>query len=188
MAEPSTSPTLLNLARDGNGEAWTRLVQIYGPLVYRWSRGLGLQPSDASDAMQDTMTSVSKDLSRYDPGVGSGKFRGWLWTITRRRIADLQRRQDGAELLGSRAERLVDESLQQPPTDADSDEVGVLHRAVLTFRPRYDSNTWRAFWMTVIDGRNCEDVAKDLGLTRWAVYKARSRILNRLRQDLDGFF
>ncbi len=186
MIEPSTSPTLLNLARRGNGEAWTRLVQIYGPLIYRWSRGSGLQPADAADAMQDTLASVSKDLTRYDPSVASGKFRGWLWTITRRRIADLRRRQDDAHLLGSMAGDLVELQLEQPPTDGDTDDAGILQRAVLTYRQRYDSNTWQAFWMTVVEGRKCDDVAKDLGLSRWAVYKARSRILQRLRQDLDG--
>lgn len=187
MTEPSTSPTLLLLARQGNQDAWTRLVQIYGPLVYRWSRGLGLQAADAADAMQDTMASVLKDLDRFDPQTASGKFRGWLWTITRRRIADLQRRRDDARLMGSAAEKVRDDELHSPPTDKTSDDADVLQRAVLAYRDRYDIKTWKAFWMTVVEGRQCDDVAADLGMSRWAVYKARTRMLQRLRMDLEGF-
>lgn len=158
-----------------------------------------MQPADAADAMQDTMISVSNDLDRYDPQIASGKFRGWLWIITRRRIADLRRRQDTVGLLGSAVGSLIQrtsaESMSSkpshdladdPPTDEASDEVGLLHRAVLTYRHRYDATTWKAFWMTVVEGRQVTDVAADLGLSRWAVYKARSRILQRLRQDLDA--
>lgn len=187
MIEPSTSPTLLNQARRGDREAWSRLVQIYGPLVYRWARRLGLQSADASDAMQETLASVSKDLRKFDSMTASGKFRGWLWTITRRRIADLQRRRQDIALLGSSARQIEVGDSDRPPTDADSDDAGVLQRAVLSYRDRYDIKTWKAFWMTVVEGRNCGDVAKDLGVSKWAVYKARSRILTRLRAELGDF-
>ncbi|HBE71671.1 MAG TPA: sigma-70 family RNA polymerase sigma factor [Planctomycetaceae bacterium] len=187
MNEPSTSPTLLLLARAGDAQAWNRLVQIYGPLVYRWSRGLGLQAADAADAMQETLSSVSKDLGRFDPQTASGKFRGWLWTITRRRIADLQRRRDDIVLIGSVAGQITDDAFTDPPTEAASDDAGVLQRAVLAYRDRYDAKTWQAFWQTVVEGNSPEGVAKRLGVSRWTVYKARARILNRLRTDLEGF-
>jgi DNA-directed RNA polymerase specialized sigma24 family protein len=38
----------------------------------------------------------------------------------------------------------------------------------------------------VIDGRAPADVAEELGMTRQALYKAKSRVLRRLRHDLDG--
>ena len=198
MTDPSTSPTLLNLARAGNTQAWSRMVQIYGPLVYQWARGGGLQAADAADAMQETMVSVSRDLSKFDPQTASGKFRGWLWTITQRRIADLRRSRPDVALLGSSAARvevsgehtpLGDTPLgdSMPPGDPGRDDAGVLQRAVLAYRDRYDIKTWKAFWMTVVEGRDCGDVAADLGVTKWAVYKARTRILTRLRSELEGF-
>ena len=55
LIEPSTPYSLLLAARDGQPEAWNRLVHLYGPLVYRWSRRAGLQSSDAADITQDVM-------------------------------------------------------------------------------------------------------------------------------------
>ena len=52
-------------------------------------------------------------------------------------------------------------------------------------RNRFEKSTWQAFWRTVIDGVSTEEVAEELGLSRWAVYKARSRVLQLLRSELD---
>jgi RNA polymerase sigma-70 factor (ECF subfamily) len=48
----------------------------------------------------------------------------------------------------------------------------------------FEARTWQAFRRVVIDGQRPADVAADLGLTRNAVYLARSRILRRLREVL----
>ncbi len=43
---------------------------------------------------------------------------------------------------------------------------------------------WQAFWRVTVGGSFPEDVAKDLGISVNAVYKAKSRILRRLREEL----
>lgn len=184
LAEPSTHLTLLQRANRGDSSAWKRMVQIYSPLVYSWARRGGLQSADAADVVQETMASVSRDLEKYDPDVASGKFRGWLRTITRRRIADLLRSADEAATMGSQAGHLVDDVENLQLDEEETDTGGVLQRAVLVYRDRYDSKTWRAFWMTVVEGRPIDATAEQLGLSKWAIYKARSRILHRLRRDL----
>ncbi len=42
--------------------------------------------------------------------------------------------------------------------------------------------TWQAFWRTAIDDQPGKQVAGDLGLTVAAVYRARSRVLARLKE------
>ncbi|MEJ7595622.1 MAG: hypothetical protein WKF77_29280 [Planctomycetaceae bacterium] len=44
--------------------------------------------------------------------------------------------------------------------------------------------TWKAFWMTAVEERAAETVASELGLTTGAVYIARSRVLARLRDEV----
>ena len=44
--------------------------------------------------------------------------------------------------------------------------------------------TWNAFWMTAIQEQTVEVVASELGLTTGAVYIARSRVLARLRDEV----
>ena len=48
----STSSSLLMRVKGRDPDAWQRLVNLYGPLVYRWAREAGLQDSDAADVMQ----------------------------------------------------------------------------------------------------------------------------------------
>ena len=50
-------------------------------------------------------------------------------------------------------------------------------------RPR----TWRAFWMSSVDGLAIPAVAERLGMTVGGVYIARSRIVARLREKAESF-
>lgn len=187
MIEPSTPYSLLLAARDGRPEAWNRFVHLYGPLIYRWIRRAGLQSSDAADVTQDVLMSVSKDLVRFDPNRPDVRFRAWLWTITRRRIADAGRNRAPEQAVGSAIDEFGQWShSDDPPTDPQTDSRTVLRRALAIYRDRFDAKTWRAFWATVVEGREPTEVAQTLGVSRWSVYKARARILQRLRAELEG--
>lgn len=187
LTEPSTPYSLLLAARDGQPEAWSQFVHLYGPLVYRWIRRAGLQSSDAADVTQDVLMSVSKDLGRFDPDRADVRFRAWLWTITRRRIADACRGRGREQAMGSAIDDLAHWShASDPPTDPQVDSKTLLRRALAMYRDRFDGKTWQAFWATVIEGREPTEVAETLGVSRWTVYKARARILQRLRTELAG--
>ncbi len=183
----TTAPSLLDAARDGDSDAWQQMVHLYGPLIYGWCRRVGRQPADAADVTQDVLLSVSRDLDRFNPGVPGATFRGWLWTITRRRLADQARRhaRHPEHADGSLADVAAVDAVE-PPTDAASDRAAVLGRAVAMLRDRFEESTWRAFWATVAEGREPAEVAESLGVSRWTVYKARARVLQRLREELDG--
>ena len=183
----TTAPSLLAAARDGHADAWRRIVHLYGPLIYGWCRRVGRQSADAADATQEVLLSVSRDLPRFDPTVAGASFRGWLWTITRRRLADQARRhaRRPEQPEGSLAD--VPQTIpSDPPTGEADDRAAVLARAVALMRDQFEPSTWDAFWATVVDGRDPAEVAETLSISRWTVYKARARVLQRLRQQLEG--
>ena len=191
FAEPNTpSSLMIELQRGSAGlsaVAWQRFVQLYGPVVYRWIRKTGASSSDAADVTQDVMASVHRDIERFDRHRPNARFRAWLWTITKRRIADHTRRQGPEQLLGSAVGDLRQRSeSSDPPTDAASDRVELLRRGVVLVREHFEEKTWTAFWSTVVEARSPDEVAETLGLSRWAVYKARARVLQRLRSELEG--
>jgi len=199
MNEPSTAPSLLVAAQEGRPDAWNRFVHLYGPLIYRWVRRSGLQSSDAADVTQDVLLSVSNDLPRFDPSQVGAKFRAWLWTVTRRRIVDWRRGRPqelamGSSVLASAVavdaisthQSQWNELSDIPPTDCRTDTQTLLRRAVAIYRDRFDSKSWQAFWATVVEGRQPDEVAQTLGISRWNVYKSRARILQRLRTELAG--
>jgi len=56
-------------------------------------------------------------------------------------------------------------------------------QAIEMIRGEFEPTTWEAFWMVTVDGRKPADVAAALGVSRNAVYLARSRVLHRLREE-----
>jgi len=49
----------------------------------------------------------------------------------------------------------------------------------------FSRETWRAFWLTTVDGESTEDVAALLGKTCGAVRIARCRVLARMKQEVE---
>ncbi len=76
--------------------------------------------------------------------------------------------------------------MSDPPSGADADQREILRRALALMRASFEPTTWQCFWRTVIDGCSPDEVAQEFCISRWAVYKARSRVLQRLRAELGG--
>jgi RNA polymerase sigma-70 factor (ECF subfamily) len=49
----------------------------------------------------------------------------------------------------------------------------------------FEPNTWQACWQLVTSGDSVAQVAGRLGMTENAVYLAKSRVLRRLREELE---
>ena len=55
----SVSRTLLERLRRRDPEAWQRLCDVYGPLVYKWCRRAGVGAEDAADVFQEVFLGVA---------------------------------------------------------------------------------------------------------------------------------
>ncbi|MCD0459243.1 sigma-70 family RNA polymerase sigma factor [Roseiconus lacunae] len=192
LEEPSTSRSMLARAQNGDTESWQQLAQVYGPIIYAWARRSGCQAADAADVMQETLSAVASALQRFDHQRDGATFRGWLWTITRNKIRDHLRLLQHEEAAGGTAANLAmrqvpeAEPLSEPPTDAASDAQAARTRMLELLRTRFDHRTWTMFWETTIIGRDVHDVADQMGVSKWAVYKSRARVLQRLKDELHG--
>ena len=185
----SVSSALLDRARQRDPLAWERIVRLYAPLIQGWGRSAGLQSQDALDVMQSVLVSVVKNLSRYERKGPGDSFRGWLWTITHRKIQDHFRllARKGIVRGGSSALRHWSEIPETPPEETSASvrgELGQLRRSALELvRAEFEPRTWTAFWRTVVEEASPEEVARELQVTVWTIYKARSRVLGRLRAE-----
>ena len=54
-AERKTSLSLLERARAQDPQAWRRLLDLYGPLIYHWCRRSGLRGDDAVSISQERL-------------------------------------------------------------------------------------------------------------------------------------
>lgn len=185
-----TSASLLSRARSSDAAAWEKLVQLYSPLVYHWCRQLGVRSHDAADIMQDVFQSVFLSLKDFDRAK-TGAFRAWLWTITRNKIRNRLRRAPPDAEGGSHAqERWKNLPVpEQEPETCDSSTTGetrysLLYRALGLIRGDFKETTWKAFERMVVDQQPASEVAKELGISTDAAYKARDRVLRRLNEEL----
>lgn len=189
-AEMSTSTGLLAQLKRGERDAWYELTDLYFPLVYGWARRLGLQPQDASDVSQEVFRAVARSIGTFRLERPGDSFRGWLHTITRNKVRDHGRllasqpsAAGGSEMLAALA-NLPD--LVAPAEDSSwgsTDRNRLAQRILEQARVRFEDRTWQCFWRTAILDQAPSDVAADLGLNLMAVYKARSRVLQRLREQ-----
>src|SRR5439155_25869693 len=85
---------LIRLRNRDDGEAWSRFVDVYGPLVYGQARRHGLSDADAADRMQEVLLAVARGVERYD--AGRGPFRKWLYAVAMNKVRSFwkQRRHD----------------------------------------------------------------------------------------------
>jgi RNA polymerase sigma-70 factor (ECF subfamily) len=189
----STSSSLLARAKAREQDAWRRLVRLYGPLVDFWIRRDELQSADARDVFQEVFAAVAIGIGQFHKDRPGDTFRGWLRTVTRRKVTDHHRRaarQPGA-IGGSEAHwRLQEVPDSEGLSEANSDcgERDALKelrlRALDLVRGEFESRSWEAFWRVEIDGQMAKDVAEELGMTPAAVRMAKSRILRRVREEL----
>jgi RNA polymerase sigma-70 factor, ECF subfamily len=185
--DKSTSLTLLERVRGRDGDAWERLLHLYGPLVARWCGLKGVRGQDADDVQQEVFQAVATGLDGFRRDRPGDTFRGWLRVITRNKLLDhFRRREKQPEAQGgTTANRQMQEVADQEIPDDTEEDLGALyHRALELVRGEFEARTWEAFWRVAVGGQAPDVIAADLGVTPAAVRKAKSRVLHRLRQEI----
>ena len=81
----ATHLSLLTQARSGSHAAWTRMVELYQPLIYGWLRRHGVSHHDAEELSQDSLLAVARELPRFSHSGNVGAFRLWVYRITANR-------------------------------------------------------------------------------------------------------
>ncbi len=184
----STDLSLILRVRNSDQAAWEQFVQIYGAMTYEWARRAGLQPDDARDMSQNVFLTVAEKIDQWQ----RGGFRGWLWSIFRSKLMDHFRalKSNPQGVGGSTANVQIHQVPDQPPAE-DSDEgrrdiQGLRERALEIVREKIDDQHWQAFFRTVIKSDTPANVAADLGVSVWVVYKAKSRVTRRITKEFEG--
>lgn len=189
---PLTRVSLLIKIRDGaNDGAWHEFMNLYGPVVYGFARKRGLQDADAADLMQDVMRSVSSAIGRLEYDRSQGTFRGWLFTITRNKVFNfLSARKVRPQGSGDTTVNKLLNSQPDPNDDSAEWDLEYQRRlaavAMERVKNEFQEKTWKAFWLAAVDGVAVAEVAKQTGLSAGAIYVAKSRVLARLKDEVEA--
>ena len=191
MSAPLTSPTLLQRLRTPeDAAAWERFVELYAPLLHGHALSRGLQPADACDVVQDAMRGIFLALPRFDYRPDKARFRSWLYRVAENQVKQFHRRGSRRPLGDGATEVFHAADTQQAAQDEAAREQRwqeecrqrLFAWAVEKVQPEFNPRIWSAFWRTTVEDEEPEAVATSLGMTRAAVYMARSRCVTRLRQ------
>jgi RNA polymerase sigma-70 factor (ECF subfamily) len=187
---PETRGTLLAALKSPEDRAaWDDFVVVYRPVFYRMARRRGLQDADAQDLSQQVLMRVSAAIERYEQQPGT-KFRHWLRRVANNAIATAlsMSSRDAAEGRAVAIDLLPDQAAATIELTQELDneyERELYLRAAAEVRAEVASETWQAFELTMIDGMPCEAAAETLGKSIGSVYAARSRIVKRLRSQIE---
>jgi RNA polymerase sigma-70 factor (ECF subfamily) len=183
----TTSISLLErLRQPGQAEAWARFVQLYTPLLLYWARRTGLQAQDAADLVQDVFAVLLVKLPEFTYDRNKS-FRAWLRTVAFNKWRDRARRR-AIPAVGAGEADLSELTVPDGVNEFWESEhrQRLVARALEIMREQFQPTTWQACWEHVAQGRPATEVAAQLGISENAVYIARSRVLRRLRKELDG--
>ena len=189
---PHTRESLiLRLPTATDAAAWQEFAAIYEPLIYRFARRRGLQDADAHELVQNVFVAVARAVGDWRPDPARGKFRTWLFRIARNQLINLvaKRRPDGGS--GKTSAML---SLQQVADwQTHTQEIELDYRrelfrsAAMTVRDQVQEATWKAFWRTCVENVSIEQASTELNMSTANIYIARSRVLRRLRELVEGW-
>ncbi|HBE67205.1 MAG TPA: hypothetical protein DDW52_03555 [Planctomycetaceae bacterium] len=181
---PETRSSLIaNLQTATNQDAWHDFVELYEPFIYRQAVASGLQPADAGEVVQGVLLAVSQAIGGFTPDAGRARFRTWLYAVGRniclQQLGRLRRNQtqplpEALDIDDSAVDRVMQLDLRRRAFRWAADRV----------RGSFTDRTWHAFWRSSVDHVAVADVARELDMSVGAVYIARSRVMERLRQEV----
>jgi RNA polymerase sigma-70 factor (ECF subfamily) len=191
-----TRRSLLERLKDLEDEAsWKDFFNTYWRLIYSVALRAGLRAADAEDVVQETVVSVAKTIGkyRYDPKV---TFKGWLFFLVRKRIADHLRKKSGREVLlqDARVGESPDASwVEQVPDPAQSvlDAVweeewqrNLIEAALEKLKSLVSMKQYQIFYLHVIKEQPAKVVATSFNVSTASVHLAKHRVQPLFRKAI----
>ena len=167
-------------------QAWETFVRLYTPLIFYWARKVGLKQADAADLVQEVFAIVFRKLPdlKYDR---QGSFRGWLRTVTMNKYRE-QRRKKALPIVDA-TDSLMDQLASIPQAESTWDlDYGriLLKQAMDQMECDFEPATWQALKSVMSQTLSVDQAAQEHGISPWTIYSARSRLMRRLREQLDA--
>ncbi|HEY7154794.1 MAG TPA: sigma-70 family RNA polymerase sigma factor [Gemmataceae bacterium] len=187
-----TRQSLLLRAQTGEQDAWKDLTNLYRPLILGWLQRQGVPARDLDDLSQEVLLSVVKHLPTFEHTGHRGAFRSWLRTIVCSRTGDYWRASErGLQADGGSGATATLQQIADPNSDLnrrwdEEHDRYVLDCLLDLVEEEFEPATVRAFRRLALDGGSGAEVAAEMGLSVAAVYVAKSRVLQRIRQEAEG--
>ena len=197
----STRASLVQRLKDPEDQSsWNKFYEIYRGLIFSVARRSGLNESQASDVVQETMIYVARKMPgfTYDPARDS--FKGWLLTVTRWRIRD-QLAKDARQpsqlprASGSDQQETRTATIDRVPDPAEPDlaaiweeewEAQLLRTALARIKRHVQPEHYQIYHLLVVLGQSPAEVARGLEVSLPQVYLAKHRVGALLKKEIQA--
>ena len=172
---------VLAAAREGTEWAVTALYRDVQPPLLAYLRAV--EPGDADDLASDVWLGVGRGLARFEGNESA--FRGWVFTIARRRVIDTRRRRARRQTDPVDAEDLAAIGGLDDPEAAALDAVRAddVRRRIVELLPPAQADV---VLLGIVGGLDAGQIADVLGKRPNAVRVLQHRALRRLAKAFDA--
>jgi RNA polymerase sigma-70 factor (ECF subfamily) len=182
----STRETLLQRVRDpANQEAWSEFVRLYRPLLSAYARRCALKHDDAEEVAQECFDVLLRKMPDFRYAPAKGKFKNYLFKLVISRISNrFRKRRPRLAASGELRAAAAPGSTTTPQWDKEWLKRH-LRFALERIETEFAEITIAAFKLYALQEWRVERVCDSLGMTANQVYLAKSRVTNRLREELE---
>jgi len=193
---PTRQSLLSRLRSWDEQDSWREFFEIYWRLIFDAARRAGLDEASAQDVVQETVVAVAKAMPGFRYDRRKGTFKGWLLTLTKRRIADALRRQyrtgehrrADPESPAVAAEMAGLADAESAALDELWDREWTSHLAAAAterVKRRVKPEQFQLFDLYVLKGWPVKKVAAALGVSSMQVYLSRHRVGSLFKAELE---
>lgn len=172
---------LVELARDGDAEAFGQLYDHYVTSVYRFTYARTGSQHLAEDFTSETFTRALRSIKKFK--WQGHEFGAWLTAIARNLIADhFKSRRHRSEVVTETLPDTPDGSSEPAQKAVESMRREVLMCAVNSLPAKQRD----CVLMRFVQGMSVDETAKVLGRSHGAIRQLQFRAIRKLAQELDG--
>ena len=183
-----TTTTILDrLHNAGAASAWNSFLDRFRTPIISFCLKLDLGPADAEDVAQETLLAFLEAYQKKAYERGRGRLSHYLFGIAHNKILAARRKIAGAErqvIMNDDGtgfwSAVPDSSAVQDVWEREWREA-VLSQCLDQIRTEVSFQTFEAFRLVVFEQNEPAVVAETLGMTRNAVFIAKHRVANRVR-------
>jgi RNA polymerase sigma-70 factor (ECF subfamily) len=184
----TTTALLLNLLDPSDEQAWHELDARFRPILFAFTRRMGLSEADAEDVTQESLVRFVKAYRKGQYDRTRGRLSSWLISIAQNCVFDL--RQSSQRRIDWRGDSLIGELEKSNSVEAIWEEECrrvLLEKAMLELRTtsKMEEKTMAAFEMLAMGQQTPAQVAEKVGVSIDSVYAAKNRCLTLLRRIVD---
>ncbi len=182
-----TRESLIERIQNDNTTAssWEDFSDAYRRFIYIALRNNGLNHHDCEEVVQRVMIKVWEKIARFKYNPGRGKFRYWLYRVSRNEMIDFVRAQQAYEKRNAALLELspeIEESELRKAVDGEWRNY-IANMALERIKGEFKTHTIESFLMHS-KGVAPDEIAKKLGMTVNSVYLSKRRILDRLKEEV----